>query len=316
MAQRALLCGINDFESVTDLRGCVNDVHNVRDLLTGKFGFAPENIVQLLDAEVTKRAVKDKWAWLLNGAQPGDHLVLHFSTHGSFIADVDGDEDDDGADELICLWNMRFGEPDTYLLDDEIRQMTAQVPDGVLLTVIPDTCHSASNTRVVLEMAAGNKRSLVAIDQVATRERAKAAPAREIAEEDRVRVRFLPPPFEFAPRPGAIERKLRRARSAEQKSNHLHLATFQDIETAADARIEGAFQGTFSYALCKALRDERFAQQPNFWGQRRPAPPRSSAAAAQTPGPARQAAMTAQATRGPVPIRARRAVGTGRTSAS
>ena len=39
MAKRALLVGINDYQSINDLSGCVNDVTNMRSILKTYCGF-------------------------------------------------------------------------------------------------------------------------------------------------------------------------------------------------------------------------------------------------------------------------------------
>ena len=90
--------------------------------------------------------MKNGWKWLLKGAERGDRLVFHFSGHGSQIADIDGDEDD-GADELLCLYGMDWNDPKTYLLDDEIHEWTQQIPAGVAVTFLLDCCHSGTGTR-------------------------------------------------------------------------------------------------------------------------------------------------------------------------
>src|SRR5262245_7193840 len=107
MADKALLLGINDYKHVNPLRGCVNDVENVRKLLTEKFGFDAKNVKTLINQRVTKAKVQEQMKWLFRDAREGDRLVFHFSGHGSFTADLDGDEDD-GKDELICLYDMDF----------------------------------------------------------------------------------------------------------------------------------------------------------------------------------------------------------------
>src|SRR3954463_3582496 len=115
MADKALLIGINDYETVGRLRGCVNDVMSMEALLTGKFGF--KSVRKLLNGEAKKDEVKKQMAWLFQRVSPGDRLVYHFSGHGSYTADEDGDEED-GADELICLCDMSFANRSSYLLDD------------------------------------------------------------------------------------------------------------------------------------------------------------------------------------------------------
>jgi hypothetical protein len=53
MTRKAVLCGINSYGSAP-LKGCVNDAHNVRDLLIADFGFRPEEIHTLEDEQVVK----------------------------------------------------------------------------------------------------------------------------------------------------------------------------------------------------------------------------------------------------------------------
>src|SRR3954470_20636292 len=127
MADKALLIGINEYKNVNHLRGCVNDVHNMSRLLTDVFGFDSKNIRTLLDRKATKSEVQKGQKWLFQGTGPGDRVVMHFSGHGSFVPDEDGDEAD-GADEIVCLYDMDFSNEDSYLLDDEIRRWTEARP--------------------------------------------------------------------------------------------------------------------------------------------------------------------------------------------
>ena len=93
----ALLIGINDYpESVWQgtvgsskgpfLRGCTTDVALQRTLLIHQFGFAPADIVTLVDGEATQAqilAALDQH--LIDQAQPGDTVLFHFSGLGSTV---------------------------------------------------------------------------------------------------------------------------------------------------------------------------------------------------------------------------------------
>ena len=72
MADRALLLGINNYKSISDLRGCINDVENMKRLLTESHGFDPSNIETLVDNEVIYDNIVDNFIWLFDGAQPDD----------------------------------------------------------------------------------------------------------------------------------------------------------------------------------------------------------------------------------------------------
>jgi hypothetical protein len=105
MARKALLVGINDYQSVSDLRGCVNDVLDMHFTLRSLFGFETPEIRVLTDSRATKDYIVQRLKWLVDGAQAGDFLVFHFSGHGSQIRDRDHDELEDQLDELICPYN-------------------------------------------------------------------------------------------------------------------------------------------------------------------------------------------------------------------
>lgn len=140
--QRALLVGINDYASINDLRGCINDVDNVRSLLKSEFGYTNENIRVLTDARATRENISKRLEWLLDGIVPGDRLFLHFSGHGSQIRDRDGDELRDHMDEILCLYDMTWD--GGYITDDEIGAWLKKIPVGVTTEVIFDCCHSGA----------------------------------------------------------------------------------------------------------------------------------------------------------------------------
>jgi len=92
MAQRALLVGINDYRGISDLRGCLNDVTNLRNILKTYVGFSNRDIGVLVEDRATKDNILYRLKWMVKKAKPGDFLVFHFSGHGSQIRDRDGDE--------------------------------------------------------------------------------------------------------------------------------------------------------------------------------------------------------------------------------
>jgi uncharacterized caspase-like protein len=73
--------------------GCINDVHNVRNFITSRFGFPQDGIVVLTDDQQnpsyqpTRANIVNAIRWLVDGAQPGDSLLFHFSGHGSHQKD-------------------------------------------------------------------------------------------------------------------------------------------------------------------------------------------------------------------------------------
>ncbi|EDX87436.1 caspase domain protein [Synechococcus sp. PCC 7335] len=91
----ALLIGINDYPSSTvpsgqsddgKLFGAQNDVALQRELLIHRFGFLPEDIVSLTDAQATREGIYQAFVnHLYRQVESGDVVVVHFSGHGSQV---------------------------------------------------------------------------------------------------------------------------------------------------------------------------------------------------------------------------------------
>eukprot|EP00406_Dinophysis_acuminata_P015370 CAMPEP_0179348438 /NCGR_PEP_ID=MMETSP0797-20121207/73696_1 /TAXON_ID=47934 /ORGANISM="Dinophysis acuminata, Strain DAEP01" /LENGTH=472 /DNA_ID=CAMNT_0021063231 /DNA_START=1 /DNA_END=1415 /DNA_ORIENTATION=- len=147
--KRALLIGINYFGTRAELRGCINDVHRMRGLIMGMYGFpgSPDAMTILTDdssspqSKPTRANILGALRWLVQGAQPGDVLFLHFSGHGAQQEDPSYTEED-GYDETICPSDFqRAG----MVVDDEIFDaIVLPLPPGVKLTAVMDCCHSGT----------------------------------------------------------------------------------------------------------------------------------------------------------------------------
>jgi len=142
--RKALLVGCNYPGTSAELRGCVNDVHAMRDLLSS-VGFPAAQMTILTDdggATLPTRAnIMRGFQWLVAGAQPGDVLFFHFSGHGSQQRDDSGMEED-GYNETICPCDY---ERSGQIVDDEIwSNLVFPLPSGVRLTALMDCCHSGT----------------------------------------------------------------------------------------------------------------------------------------------------------------------------
>jgi len=144
--KKALLVGLNRYkpELNADLKGCVNDVENIRTLIVNKFGFDPENIRVIIDDRATRRAIINRLNWLINCSIAGDELLFHYSGHGSQVRDRNGDELDDKLDEILCPYDLDWNNP---LTDDVLARRLKDLPKGVNFTMICDSCHSGTMTR-------------------------------------------------------------------------------------------------------------------------------------------------------------------------
>ncbi|GAF83213.1 unnamed protein product [marine sediment metagenome] len=234
MAKKALLVGINDYKGVGDLRGCVNDVLDMHFSLRSLFNFQSREIRVLTDSRATKANTIHRLQWLVDGAKSGDFLVFHFSGHGSQIRDRDGDELVDQLDELICPYDMNWD--GTFIIDDELNNIFRNVPEGALLEVFLDCCHSGTGLR---EMG--------------------LAPPPELAAEHPTLNRYLPPPADIQLRSSGEEDDLKlrgfMRGCKERNTKHSILwAGCMDNQTSADAHINGRYHGAFTYYLNVHLR--------------------------------------------------------------
>lgn len=142
MAKRALCVGINTYPRPDlALRGCVNDAKAWAALLVDHFDVARRDVRVITDAAATKATIMRALGELLAGARSGDVLVFTNSSHGTYVADRDGDESQ--YDEAICPYDCATD----LIVDDDLRSLFADLPRGVRLTVISDSCHSGSLTR-------------------------------------------------------------------------------------------------------------------------------------------------------------------------
>jgi hypothetical protein len=141
------LIGINYFGQDGELRGCINDVHNVSSFLVERYGYRREDMVILTDDQPnpvqhpTRANIIRAMGWLVANAQPNDSLFMHYSGHGGQTEDLDGDEDD-GYDEVIYPVDHKQA---GHIVDDEIHaRVVRPLQPGVRLTAIFDSCHSAT----------------------------------------------------------------------------------------------------------------------------------------------------------------------------
>ena len=240
MTQFALCVGINRFENLpvsSWLNGCVNDAVDVSAMLGRAFGFADTSITVLTDQAATKDAVFGAMTEALDRANtPGehlDHIVITLSSHGTQLPDTSGDEDD-RVDEAFATYDLRQSgaawNPGSLIVDDELHDLFARLPKGVLLDVILDTCHSGSGLRAMDLLPSSDDR----------------------------RPRFVPPPTPLgrdgAEAEGADTRTLRDLiRSSQAAAKPVLFAACRADQTAADANFDGRYNGAFTHFLLDAL---------------------------------------------------------------
>ena len=237
MAKKALLVGINRYKIPgADLRGCVNDVKNLRAVLTTYCGFAGKDIKTLTDYAATTKAMRDAIATLVKGAKKGDVLLFHYSGHGANVPDKNGDEAD-RRDEILCPTDLDWKDP---LLDDWLRTTFDRLPAGVSFTVVMDCCHSGyQHTSHLAPGRAGHP----------------PLPPQPVGSDgDGIRAEAR----------GKVKGSLRRSTPARRKTDivavnipEVLVTGCRDTQTSADAEIGGSFNGALTYHLVATIKAAR-----------------------------------------------------------
>lgn len=144
--RKALLIGINYKGTRSELRGCWNDVENLKRFIMSR-GYREDDMVILTDAASDPRSVPTRqnmiaaMHWLVRGAQPGDALFFQYSGHGGQAKASQGDEADGMNETILPLDFERAGQ----IEDDELHAtLVRPLPMGCRLTAIFDSCHSGT----------------------------------------------------------------------------------------------------------------------------------------------------------------------------
>lgn len=256
--KKALFIGINYFGTANELKGCINDVRNIRQFVQTKFGFQDDKIRQLTDdlepaQHPTKANILDSLRWLVEGAQPGDSLFLHYSGHGGTKKDEDGDEAD-GQDETICPVDVATA---GQIIDDELHAiLVLSLPKGVRLTAIFDSCHSGSVMDLPFSYTIDGNFQVTEIDNRVKAIRHGVRGVRALLAKDLRGIRE-----EGVGLVKTLMSKDTSNKEAEEKARKekrtdadvIQLSGCRDDQTSADANIKGAATGAMSYAFIQVM---------------------------------------------------------------
>jgi metacaspase-1 len=253
--RKALLVGINAYTS-SPLRGCLNDVKTMRELLTRFFGFADTDIRSLLDSQATAAAIQAGLTWLAEGGDDADAVrVFHFSGHGYYVADTNGDEPD-GRDEALVPFDYDSA---GFLTDDVLKTHYDRFPKSGNLTLVMDCCHSGTIQKGLDDIV---YRFLpVPLAEVEKADAAKAAfekaqrayviqSLREMGNPDALSDDAL------AQRVDALMRGFEKKRYGDVRVREANvlISGCRSDQTSADAPIAGDFHGALTWNLGQVIR--------------------------------------------------------------
>lgn len=129
-----------------DLDGACNDARAMREVLIARFGFEPQNVRMLTNAEATRAAILEAFVQsLVHPTRPGDVCVFFYAGHGSQMQNSRCIETD-CKDETVVPADANHGAID--IRDKEWERLFNDAIDkGALLSIFFDSCHSGSISR-------------------------------------------------------------------------------------------------------------------------------------------------------------------------
>ena len=153
----ALLIAISDYNGTEfqSLDGPVNDVALMRQVLVRRFGIPESHIREISNEEASHSGLQREFSDLAERIESGDKVYVHYSGHGSYTGDLNGDERS-GRDQTWVSHGSRnpartsaSSDIDSYdVLDDEIHGWLSKILEKTReLVFVSDSCHSASVTR-------------------------------------------------------------------------------------------------------------------------------------------------------------------------
>ncbi len=260
MRKKALLIGINDYPDAP-LRGCVNDVLQMKETLLDLFEFAPENIRVILDRDATKKGIVQGLDWLAQGGNEPAVRLFHYAGHGHFVPDKNGDEPD-GADEALVPYDYaRSGN----LIDDHLKELYDRFPATGNLTLIMDCCHSGTNQRDAehdicyrfLPVSYSERKAIAEAKRKFLREQREFV-LQEMRQFQQPKA-MRGPDEEFEKRIWGVMQGFEKQRYGDHRvrEGNVLLSACQSDQKAADASFGKTYHGAFTFFLIKILRESQ-----------------------------------------------------------
>ncbi|CAG8739257.1 34792_t:CDS:2, partial [Racocetra persica] len=245
--KKALLIGINYFKQQGELRGCINDVANVKRFLIESYGFQESDMVILTDDQQDqtkipyKANILEAMKWLVRDARPGD------IGHGGQVKDVDGDEEDGFDETIVPVDYSQNGQ----IIDDEMHEiMVKPLQEGVRLFGIFDSCHSGSALDLPYTYSS---RGLIKAPKSITEDKGQLMKmGMSLLKGNKKQL------LSFAKNnASSLMRTGKNYMNKSSKADVITLSGCKDEQTSADAYEEGRNTGAMSYAFIKAMGETR-----------------------------------------------------------
>lgn len=266
--RKALFIGINYVGQKGELKGCVNDVVNIKNFFDKNYEL-DEKLILTDDPRTepdtnhapTRANIISGFRWLVKGAKPGDSLLLHYSGHGGKTKNHDGTEKSGYDQTLLPVDFQKAG----HILDDDVHDMLCKtLPSGVRLTGIFDCCHSESimdlpftyNIKGNLEIVENDRNQSIATLVAAGTRFLMDGNKKQMTKTFTKEVKGL-----FMGGGGKDDRskdaRKKAIRENTTKADILMFSGCKDDQTSADTQVQGEASGAMSYALIHTLKKHK-----------------------------------------------------------
>ena len=166
----ALLVGINEYQAgIGSLQGCLTDVEMQRELLIHRFGFNPNDILVVTNAQATRQGILTAFnEHLIKQTKPGDVVVFHYSGHGSRVRDPNPIGKDPFNSTMVPVDRPPDSVSGSVKSVPDIMGQTLFLLMSALptenLTVVLDSCYSGGGKRGNVLVRAARLGSGVSLD--------------------------------------------------------------------------------------------------------------------------------------------------------
>ncbi|MEH1851270.1 MAG: caspase family protein [Nostoc sp.] len=151
----ALLIGINQYQKIPALSGCLTDVELQRELLIHRFGFQGSDILTLTEEEASREFIEAAFLdHLGKQAKPDDVVVFHFSGYGSCVKlETSPDTKQNALVSANFIQNSQDEKIVNYILEETLLLLLRSLPTE-RVTAVLDTSYYAPSTVLGLKSRA------------------------------------------------------------------------------------------------------------------------------------------------------------------
>ncbi len=133
-----LVIGINSYTNMQVLNNATKDARDFENLMVDEYGYKKENIIELYDADATRKNIYAQFKKFVDNLDKNDRLLVYYSGHGWYDEKLD-----------LGFWlpvNAAINEYDDYLDNLDITRYIQKM-NARNIFVIADACYSGSLLR-------------------------------------------------------------------------------------------------------------------------------------------------------------------------